>query len=354
MPAQVGAHEDLVLLDDQPEHADDGSLGLGREEAPLLAGDPVEQRQIVGVRGRMRDEAVAGDRRLVDVEGADEPDDRLAIRGESRPDPDRPAHEAVRSTASRKARTGPRPPALEHAHMVDARQRHEALRPGRGREQALAERDRDHPVAVAMDDEERAFELVDAVDRAVLIAQQPHRQVPVVVPCHIRRRGERRVEDEPGDRLLGREPHGDAGAERLAVEHEPLGRRPGGKPRVGGAGIDPQARLARRAGRARIAAIADDQEPAPALGQELRAVAPVQEAAAVAVEIEEGGAPGRGGLVPADDALAVFGRQRHILEVGQAGLARADLLAPGRIEQRALSQIEEGDDRGVERRARRG
>ena len=111
MPAQVGAHEDLVLLDDQPEHADDGSLGLGRKEAPLLAGDPVEQRQIVGVRRRMRDEPVAGDRRLVDVEGADQPDDRLAIGGESRPDPDRPAHEAVRSTASRNARTGPRPPA---------------------------------------------------------------------------------------------------------------------------------------------------------------------------------------------------------------------------------------------------
>ena len=170
--------------------------------------------------------------------------------------PDRPAHEAVRSTASRKARTGPRPPASSTLTWSTPGSVTKRFGSGRGREQALAERDRDHPVAVAMDDEERAFELVDAVDRAVLIAQQPHRQVPVVMTGDIRRRGERRVEDEPGDRLLGREPHGDAGAERLAVEHEPLDRRPGGKPRVGGAGVDPQARFARRAGRARIAAIA--------------------------------------------------------------------------------------------------
>jgi hypothetical protein len=119
------------------------------------------------------------------------------------------------------------------------------------------------------------------------------------------------------------------------------------EPRVGGPGVDAKAGLARGAGRARIAAIADDQEPAPALGQHDGPIAPVQEAAAVAVEIEERGAPGHGRLVPADDRLAVFGRQRHILEVGQAGLARTDLLAPGRVKQRRLSQIEEGDDRGV-------
>ena len=133
-----------------------------------------------------------------------------------------------------------RPHRIQRAMLVEIDVRavgksHEALGLVRQRKQPLAERDRNHAVALAMQHQERRGHLADPrVGAERVLHQEPHRQKPIGSRADVDRRGERRLQHEAADPLGRRERDGDAGAERFAEHHDPLrGHARGGK-RIGG------------------------------------------------------------------------------------------------------------------------
>jgi hypothetical protein len=79
----------------------------------------------------------------------------------------------------------------------------------------------------------------------LILHQKPHRHIPIARGTDGGRRRERCFQDDAADRFFRRQRHRDAGAERLAPEHELLRRVTRGGKAVGGLGIGDQASFAR-------------------------------------------------------------------------------------------------------------
>src|SRR5262245_22302859 len=127
----------------------------------------------------------------------------------------------------------------------------ELLRPGDEPRQPFAEIERHDGIALAMQDQDRRGDAADTRVGAELVVHQPtHRKDRVGALRDLGGGGERRLEDQPADLLLGGKRDGDTAAERLTPQREPLRRIAAGRITVGGRGIGDQPLLARRAGRA--------------------------------------------------------------------------------------------------------
>jgi hypothetical protein len=232
---------------------------------------------------------------------------------------------------------------------VPARQAHHAFRLGSGLEEPLAQPDGRHAVALAVQDQDRRLHGADDVDGRELVAhEEAHGQPGIEAARHVRGGCEGRVQDQAAHRPLGGEAHGDAGAQRFAVEDDSLGLVALRHPCVGGSGVRVQPRLGGRARRARIAAVAHGQHAAPALQEGADPEAPIIQASAIAVEIKDHGAPGPWWAPPPDQSLAVGRGQHHVLHALQPGLRRARLLRGGGEQERTLAEKQGHEDDEVE------
>jgi hypothetical protein len=98
--------------------------------------------------------------------------------------------------------------------------------------------------------------------------------------------GERRFEHDRADRDLRRRLHRDRGAERLAVEHDPIRRNAFGAQKIQArAGILEQSGFTWRARVVGIAAVFEQQDAVPFAPQALRPVGPMGNVAAITMEV---------------------------------------------------------------------
>ena len=89
----------------------------------------------------------------------------------------------------------------------------------------FAEADRHHAVALAVQHQERRRDARDAQVGAERVFHEPaHRHERIGGGADVGGRGERRIEHHAADGALGGERNGDRGAERLAPQHDALGR----------------------------------------------------------------------------------------------------------------------------------
>ena len=163
---------------------------------------------------------------------------------------------------------------------------HELLRLVRERKQALAKSDRNRWIACAMHDQQRRGDPRDALIGVKLDPASARRTGTNrnSERGDIRRRRIGRFQDQLSDRLLGRQRHRDAGAERKAPDDDPICAVARRREGIGRRGILQQPLLARLPARAGIAAIGQRDE-AGAVGDELaKAADEAGQKIAIAVE----------------------------------------------------------------------
>ncbi len=193
-------------------------------------------------------------------------------------------------------------------------------------EQPFAQRDRDHVVARAMHDQQRRPDGADPFVRMELVEHQP-------ADGHegeqgggdVDSGGVGRLQDHLSDRLLGRQPDRDPGAERMAPQHDALGRVAGDRERIGRLGVAMQAILGRTSGRSRVTAVGQRDQPGAIGAQRAMALDPPCHDLGIAVEIDHHRHVAARRDVPDDHLLAVAGVEHHLLGFRQAGLGRLQM-----------------------------
>ena len=199
-----------------------------------------------------------------------------------------------------------------------------------------------------MQDQDRGLDGADAQVRAELVVHQPPHRHDGKHPCgHIRRRREGSFQDELGDRPCRRERDRDARPERMPPQNDTVRRIAGYREPVGGLGIAQQSVLSRAAGRAHIAAIGQRDE-ASAGGDQFAMPGDLRgHDLGIAVEIDHDRLLGTRRHVPRDHPLAVTGGEHDLLGLRQARRRGRDMRRPRQIKQKALAEIERGDDGDV-------
>ena len=176
-------------------------------------------------------------------------------------------------------------------------------------------------------------------------ADEEGRNEGIVHPRHFGDREERGFEDDGADRGLGREPRGDGRPQRLAEEHDPVGREAALPRRAEDrAGIAGEAVFRRGAGRAAVAAVVDEKDvEAEALVQDPGAVEAVRRVAGVPVKEQDRALPGAADP-PARERLAVLGREGERVRAQAVRLRRRRQLPHREVEERVLEAHDDGEN----------
>src|SRR5580704_8303402 len=161
------------------------------------------------------------------------------------------------------------------------------LRFWRGVKQRAAEPRRHNPVSLAVKNQDRSLDLADPRKR---VEPVPHQRSGwdkgIMILGDFGDTGERRLQDQPGNRPLHGQGHGDSRSERLAVDHEPFRRDPLATEKIKSRGtVSDQAWFARHPWVAAIAAVLGHQHPVPVAGKPPQALGAVSDMAAIAVKI---------------------------------------------------------------------